>query len=157
MRVSILWESGAPRLPFHLRIRLRKVLKRAAGVERIPAATLVQLIFTDDEGIKAYNRRYRGIDAATDVLSFPQFQPGETIAGPDLPGIEKTPLGDIVVSHPRGVAQAASYGHSAERELCFLALHGFLHLLGYDHEEEEERRRMERRSEEILSSLGIER
>lgn len=134
---------------------IRKVLKRAAKMERVPKATEIALTFTDDEGIQAYNRKFRNIDKATDVLSFPQFEPGTEIPREWLRGMDRTPLGDIIISYPRGLAQADTYGHSAERELSFLALHGFLHLLGYDHEEEAERQAMERRSEEILASLGV--
>ncbi len=126
-------------------------------MENIPKATEVYVAFTDDLGIKEYNRKYREIDKATDVLSFPQFTPDEKIPAAPLPGMERTLLGDIVISYARGLVQAETYGHSPERELSFLALHGFLHLIGYDHEEEEERQEMEERSEEILASLGVER
>ncbi len=126
-------------------------------MENIPKASEVHLIFTDDLGIKEYNCQYRQLDTATDVLSFPQFLGKEEIPLQPLPGMERTPLGDIIISYPRGLAQADAYGHSPERELSFLSLHGFLHLLGYDHENEEEREEMEKRSDEILASLGVER
>lgn len=72
---------------------------------------------------------------------------------PELPAL----LGDIVLSVPRAQAQAEEYGHSFEREMCFLAAHAALHLIGYDHENEDERAQMETRQREVLSALGIER
>ena len=72
---------------------------------------------------------------------------------PELPAL----LGDVILSVPRAQAQAEEYGHSFEREMCFLAAHAALHLIGYDHEDEQERERMEARQREVLSSLGIER
>lgn len=105
----------------------------------------VALLVTDDAGIHRMNREFRGIDRATDVLSFP--------AGEEDGGF----LGDIAISLERARAQAAEYGHSLARELSFLAVHGTLHLLGYDHIEEGERAEMFGIQEKILDKMGMKR
>ncbi len=87
----------------------------------------LSLLLSDDEGIRELNRCFRGVDRATDVLSFPQ---GE---GPQAPGAPR-PLGDVVISVERAEAQARERGHSLEREVGELLLHGILHLAGYEHE-----------------------
>ena len=101
----------------------------------------ISLLLTDDLTIHALNKAYRGIDAPTDVLSFPLS--------------EDDALGDIVISMERAVAQAAEYGHSFERELAFLVVHGMLHLLGMDHMTEDERRSMEKTQRQILAVMGL--
>jgi len=100
----------------------------------------ISLVFTDDEGIARLNMMYRGIDQPTDVLSFPMGRPL---------------LGDIVISLERAVSQAREYGHSLQRELAFLTVHGALHLLGLDHESKSDRKRMESYQKQILFVLGI--
>ena len=134
------------------------LLRYAADVEGVPDFYTVTVGFTDDEGIRRYNREFRHIDRSTDVLSFPlttgraEWQ-GESF--PALPGMERPSLGDILISVEHCFAQAAEYGHGTEREMCFLALHGFLHLLGYDHIEEEDRLLMEATAERYLAALGV--
>ena len=103
----------------------------------------------------------REIDRATDVLSFPMFDlapgehPGEEDADPDT-GL--VPLGDMCISLQRARAQAQEYGHSFEREVCYLCVHSVLHLLGYDHlDEGEMKRQMRTREEEIMKQLKLER
>lgn len=110
---------------------------------------------TDDDRIHELNREYRGVDAPTDVLSFP-LEPteSESVAFVLPPGAVRH-LGDLVISWPRAVAQAAEYGHSVEREAAYLAVHGLLHLLGYDHERPDEARIMRGREETILTPLGL--
>lgn len=125
------------------------LLRYAARVENVRHRS-VTIHFCDDDTIRRYNRQYRQIDKVTDVLSFP-LEPYDFEV---LPGLPLPSLGDIVVSLPRCKAQAAEYGHSYERELCFLTLHGFLHLLGYDHETIAERMEMEARAETILAARG---
>ena len=137
---------------FHIFFILEKIKKtiRTAVEAEYPNHTFeLNIFFCDDETIRSYNREYRGVDRATDVLSFPMFDFGT----PELPAL----LGDIVLSVPRAQAQAEEYGHSFEREMCFLAAHAALHLIGYDHENEDERAQMETRQREVLSALGIER
>jgi probable rRNA maturation factor len=107
----------------------------------------VTLVVTDDEGIRALNRDFLGLDAPTDVLSFgAQEDSGSFIAAPEMGSY----LGDVIVSYPRAVAQAEERGHPVQQELNFLVVHGVLHLLGYDHADEEEKAVMWARQEAIL-------
>lgn len=110
----------------------------------------VAVTICDNEYIRDLNSQYRGIDRATDVLSFP-------LSDFDIPAGPKS-LGDIVISIDKAITQAEEYGHSLRRELCFLCVHSTLHLLGFDHEVgEEERIKMEKMQEEILQALNISR
>lgn len=140
----------------------RQVLSRAVqraieygDLPTAPGTVYLSLMLTDDDTIATLNRDHRGIDAPTDVLSFPQHDDlGAQTVEPDGPPLA---LGDIVVSLPRTIEQAARYGHSRERELGFLLVHGLLHLLGYDHEVPEDAVEMEARQEDVLHSLGLRR
>lgn len=113
----------------------------------------VSVALVDDPTIARLNARFRGVAAPTDVLSFPLEEPGEP--EPEAAAGEPRLLGEIVISVPRAVAQAREYGHSVERELAYLAVHGCLHLLGYDHEDEASRRRMREREEAALGACGL--
>ena len=106
----------------------------------------VSLSVVGDKEQHALNLEYRGVDRTTDVLSFP-LEEGR----PTEPGL----LGDIVISAPQAKRQAEEYGHSLQREMCFLAVHGTLHLLGYDHETPDEDAQMQRLQEDVLGALGI--
>ncbi|MBP3401261.1 MAG: rRNA maturation RNase YbeY [Selenomonadales bacterium] len=132
--------------------RIIEVLEETARVHEVDDLAEVSLMFTDDETIHEMNREYRGIDRPTDVLSFAleEGEEEEIYGGP-----EENLLGDIIISVETATRQAEEYGHSVEREMAFLALHGMLHLLGYDHMEEEERKEMRAQEEAILASLGI--
>jgi len=120
-------------------------------------------MITDDENIRELNREHREIDRATDVLSFPMLElsPGQKIEVSPLeidPSTGAVMLGDIAISLERMCEQAKEYGHSEERELSFLTVHGILHLLGYDHERSEEDEKLHfSRQEEILDEMGIKR
>lgn len=113
-----------------------------------PGTAEVSVALVDDEYIRRLNRAYRGKDSPTDVLSF-AFREGD-----QLPGGEEL-LGDVVVSLEAARRQSLDYGHSYEREVAFLVVHGVLHLLGYDHQDEEGRRAMRDREEAVLSRLGL--
>ncbi|CAB3391213.1 rRNA maturation RNase YbeY [Kyrpidia spormannii] len=127
------------------------VLEEAASREGVEAAE-VSVVLVDDERIHELNRDYRGVDRPTDVLSFAmregEGEPVQTEEGREL-------LGDIVISVETAERQANQYGHSLRRELAFLAVHGFLHLLGYDHQSPEQEQVMFGKQEEVLSALGI--
>ncbi len=139
-----------------------RVLRRAVEFERdeLPAgaATVyISLVLTDDAGIAAINRDYRGIDAPTDVLSFPQHEDLMVDTLPQAPEGAPLMLGDIIVSLPRAEEQAREFGHSRAREFGFLLVHGLLHLLGYDHEGQDDAAVMEARQDAVLDSLGLRR
>jgi probable rRNA maturation factor len=132
---------------------IERCLVAGAEIEQLPP-TEVSVTLLDDEGIQRLNREYREVDRPTDVLSFPLWEPNELWESVDG---EPVSLGDIFISVPRAEEQAAEYGHSFERELGFLAVHGFLHLLGYDHSTEAEEKEMFTRQEEILERVGLKR
>ena len=127
---------------------IEKILSLYGGKTCENALTAeVNIIFVDETEIKALNRRFRKIDSVTDVLSF------EALSKPDKDG--RLALGDIAVCPQRAFEQAESYGHGALRELAFLAAHGTLHLLGYDHKNKEEEAEMLSAQEKALDELGI--
>lgn len=109
------------------------------------------IILTDEEGIHKINREYRNIDRATDVLSFPMFQPDEIKEAKKREEV----LGDIIVCIPIVKKQAIEYEHSEEREFAYMLVHGFYHLMGYDHMVEEDKIKMRDKEETVLSKLGI--
>ncbi len=142
-----------------LKALIRKTVRTALAAEGVELPCEVDVLVTSDRGIQALNRETRGVDAPTDVLSFPEFDlsPGVPPAPEDAdPGTGLVPLGDMAVSLERVRAQAKEYGHSNRRELAYLVTHSVLHLLGYDHLDEGPRKRqMREREEAILASLGI--
>ena len=140
---------------------LRKVIPAALEAEGVPFSCEVDVLFTDDAGIRAINLEQRGINAPTDVLSFPMFQltPGVPPAPEEVeadPGTGLVPLGDMVISLERARAQGEEYGHGPRRETAYLAVHSVLHLLGYDHlDEGPQKAQMRAREEAILARLGL--
>ena len=140
---------------------LRKVIRAALAAQGVDVPCEVDVLVTDDAGIRRINADMRDVDAATDVLSFPMFdlKPGDKPSGRDAdPATGLVPLGDMCISLERARAQAREYGHSARRELAYLAVHSVLHLLGYDHlDEGPMKAQMREREEAILAELGLER
>ncbi|APC48226.1 rRNA maturation RNase YbeY [Virgibacillus halodenitrificans] len=135
---------------------LQRLVEFAAKQEGISREAEVSINFVNNKEIQELNRNYRQKDTPTDVISFAMQEKvdGEIdIVGEDIPLI----LGDIVISIDKAKEQAADYDHSLERELGFLAVHGFLHLLGYDHMSHEEEKLMFKKQEAILGEFGIER
>ena len=112
----------------------------------------ISLSFVDNKEIHELNRMYRGIDRATDVLSFPMLSDDEFEIEIEL---EEKSLGDIVISLERAFEQSIDYNHSFEREVCFLVCHSMFHLLGYDHDTEENTKEMREKEEYILNKLSI--
>ncbi|WP_439647759.1 rRNA maturation RNase YbeY [Collibacillus ludicampi] len=145
-------------LPVDVDDLLTKAIMAAASYEGCETVD-VAVTIVDDETIRELNRTYRNKDASTDVLSFAMNESIEDepdIVYDDLEDeIEEQPLGDIVISLPTAIRQAEEYGHSLERELAFLAIHGFLHLLGYDHMNEEDEKEMFSRQRAILEQIGL--
>ncbi|WP_110111382.1 rRNA maturation RNase YbeY [Bacillus sp. CGMCC 1.16541] len=136
--------------------QLEKLLQMAAEVEGIKEEAEVSVTFVDNDRIQEINREYRKKDKPTDVISFALEEMGKgelQIIGQELPRV----LGDIIISIPKTHEQAEEYGHSFLRELGFLTVHGFLHLLGYDHETEEQEKEMFGKQKEILDAYGLKR
>lgn len=115
----------------------------------------VNVIFTNLENIRQINQTYRGIDKATDVLSFPMFEPEEIEVLKKTENHIEEVLGDIVIATEKVEEQAKEYGHSFKRELAYLLVHGFYHLMGYDHIKEEDKKKMRPKEEFILEQLKI--
>jgi len=137
-------------------LEIERVITFAARKQMVEAHSEVSITFVSNERIQEINREYRDKDKPTDVISFAMEELGEgevELIGADMPRV----LGDIIISIPKAIEQAEEYGHSFLRELGFLAVHGFLHLLGYDHMTEEEETEMFTRQKEILDEYGLKR
>ncbi len=139
---------------------IRKAVKTALEAEGGTVLCEISVLLTDDTGIQEINREQRGIDAPTDVLSFPMLEltPGTPLHTTEWaePDTGLTYLGDMVLSLDRIAAQAVEYGHSQQRELAYLTVHSVLHLLGYDHlDEEAQKAQMRGREEAIMALLEI--
>ncbi len=142
----------------------------AEGVDRLSAALeniaegddlSAELLLVSEEEIRELNARERGVDRVTDVLSFPSMDgvKGRPVLaderGECIDEAGRVFVGSIVICEKRAREQAAEYGHSLERELWYLAVHGVLHCLGYDHETEEEKREMRAKEEEVMAKLDL--
>ncbi|NLZ53751.1 MAG: rRNA maturation RNase YbeY [Thermoanaerobacteraceae bacterium] len=136
-----------------LKALIIKAANTALYVERVSKNVEVSIALVDDNYIQKLNNQYRHLEAPTDVLSFAMR---ETAHEEDsLNFSEEELLGDVVISLQRAKMQAAEYGHSFEREVGFLVVHGILHLLGYDHELDEEKTVMRQKEEEILKIMDL--
>ena len=136
---------------------VESILQYAAEAEAIEEPSELSVTFLTNEEIHDINREWRGKDAPTDVISFAFDEMGEEEMDFELDEDEPRLLGDLIISVERCREQAADYGHSFERELGFLAIHGFLHLLGYDHMTTEEEAVMTARQEEVLAHFELKR
>ena len=134
---------------------IKKAVNMALKAEKIDVPCIVSVMLTDEEGIRAVNREFRNVDAATDVLSFPmnELVPGEfnaEICERDM-DTGAVLLGDMMISVPRCEKQGEEFGHGYQREIMYLTVHSVLHLLGYDHVDEGEmKRKMRAREKEIM-------
>ena len=157
MNLKIDFENDQETVPvtYRLKMLIRAAVEATLDYEQYGNPVEVSVTFTDNEKIRALNQKFRGVDRATDVLSFPLF---------DYTGEQEEPpvdefvgmLGDIVISLEQAKKQAEEYGHGFEREAAFLTVHSMLHLLGYDHETgEEDEADMRRRQSEILERMGL--
>ena len=165
MTVTIEYEASE-KLSLPYEEIIRDVVEESLDYLSCPYEAEVNVLLTDNEGIHQINLDTRGIDAPTDVLSFPM---GDFEEPGDFSPLEEQPedyfnpdtgelmLGDIVISVDKVMEQAEKYGHSQTRELAFLVAHSMLHLSGYDHMEEEERLQMEQMQREILERRGYRR
>lgn len=133
---------------------INKVLDECFATEELKNTKLyISITLTTPEQIRKYNNEYRNIDKETDVLSFPMFEKEEISGLRDYEYEE--PIGDIVISVDRVKEQAIEYGHSFERELAYMVVHGFYHLMGEDHIKEEDKVQMRAKEENILNKLNI--
>jgi len=149
---------------FDYKSLLQRVVNGACDMVGCPYEIEVSIVVTQNNSIQEMNREYRGIDAPTDVLSFPMVtypDPGDFSqidkgsAADFNPETGELLLGDIMLNYDRVISQAEEYGHSIQRELAFLTAHSMLHLFGYDHIEEAERLVMEEKQETLMEKLGI--
>lgn len=152
--------------PFDIEKIIESAVIATLKYERCNYDAEINVLITDAEKMKEYNSCYRGIDAPTDVLSFPAvdyIQPADfSIAEDDKnsyfnPETDELVLGDIILCHDRIISQAKDYGHSILREFTFLVVHSMLHLLGYDHMNEEDEKLMFFHQDQIMNELGISR
>ena len=156
-------EEGELTLPLSCREVAEEVIETALDMAGCPYEAEVSLLLTMDVQIREMNTQFRGIERATDVLSFPMVDypaPGEfgfleEDEGYFNPESGELSLGDIVISKEKVISQAEEYGHSVLREYAFLLVHSVLHLTGYDHMEESERSKMEEKQDEIMKCLDI--
>lgn len=155
MRTKIYFENNQEKevISYRLKMLIRRSVEAALAYEEIDDDCEVSVTFVDNEEIREINRKFRNIDRATDVLSFPLFdEDGMDAHVEELDCM----LGDIVLSLERAREQAAEFGHSFEREVAFLTVHSVLHLLGYDHElSDEDDADMRKRQTEIVENMGL--
>ncbi len=157
LKLKIYFENSQEKLPISYRLKMlvRDAIEASLDFEQFNNATEVSVTFTDNEGIHALNKKFRGVDRPTDVLSFPLFDYEGTSEEPPIDEMRGM-LGDIVLSLEQAQLQAESFGHSFEREVAFLTVHSMLHLLGYDHETgEEDEEDMRMRQRKIMDMLGL--
>lgn len=135
---------------------IEKVLGQAFCLEGIDTLNLyINVVLTNPKNIRKANKEYRNIDKETDVLSFPMFEKHEIEQMIKEGNVAEDILGDIIISIPRVEEQAKEYGHSFEREFSYMLIHGFYHLIGYDHMTEEEKDEMRKKEESVLNKLNI--
>ena len=149
MTVFITNEQDKIEIPAEWEEKINQVAAICLREDQLPEDVEVDLLFVDHEAIREMNLEYRDKDSATDVLSFPMYEPDE-----EIDDEEEVLLGDIVISLERAQEQCEEYGHSLEREVMYLLVHGLLHLAGYDHMEEEDKKVMRAQEEKLLAQIG---
>ena len=154
VKVIITDRQKKVRIPTGLRMLIRRACIAVLREEQFEGDSEVSVSFVDNEEIRKLNKEFRNIDSATDVLSFPLGENGVYDVNPDT-GAKL--LGDVVISMERAQEQAMEYGHSLEREVCYLTVHSMLHLLGYDHMEPKEKAEMRSKEETVMARIGLKR
>ena len=155
-KINITYDIFTVRQPLVTAI-IRKCIDTALKAEGVTADCEINVLITNDRGIRAINMASRNIDKATDVLSFPMFHlepgnpPKDWVEYLDAE-TELCPLGDMCISLERATAQAKEFGHSVKREVGYLTIHSMLHLLGYDHLDEGEQKKQMRTREEAIAA-----
>ena len=155
MKLKIYFENNQEKesLTYKMKMLIRRAIIATLEYEKVEEDCEVSITFCDNEKIRELNKKFRNIDKATDVLSFPLFD--EDSHDSLVPEIDCM-LGDIVISLERAKAQAEEFGHSYERETAFLAVHSVLHLLGYDHElSEADDADMRKRQSDVMENIGL--
>lgn len=146
-----------------MNLHLRKCIRAALDFQKVNVPCEINIMVTDDNGIREINRALRNIDKPTDVLSFPMFELTPGVLPEDWklyqdPDTGFVPLGDMAISLERAKAQAEEYGHSVKREVGYLTVHSVLHLLGYDHlDEGPMKKQMRAQEEKILAEIVLSR
>lgn len=152
VKLDISWEIDEEK---RLEEMIVKTAETALMIEGAKCDVDLSVVITDNENIREINNEQRNIDKATDVLSFPGYEKEdwEIVKESD----ELIYIGDIVISKEKVVEQAEEYGHSFDREFCYLVAHGMLHLMGYDHMVDEDKIIMRSKEEEVMKKLNLER
>lgn len=133
---------------------ITKIINKCFEIENLQESKIyISVTLTNSNNIKELNKKYRNIESATDVLSFPMFEK-EEIKEVLRVGIEEV-LGDIIISIEEVEKQAKEYNHSFERELAYMTVHGFYHLIGEDHVQKEEKKIMREKEEKVLNETGV--
>lgn len=152
VKLDISWEIDEEK---RLEDMIVKTAKTALMIEGAKCDVDLSVVVTDNENIREINNEQRNIDKATDVLSFPGYEKEEWESLKESD--ELIYIGDIVISKEKVVEQAEEYGHSFDREFCYLVAHGMLHLMGYDHMVDEDKVIMRSKEEEVMKKLNLER
>lgn len=159
MPVNVRNDQKKVKITPELRALLKNSVQETIKQSGIDFKYEITLVVTGNDGIRELNAAHRDIDSPTDVLSFPLlefdggfYEPDEFDFNPDTGRIE---LGDIVISIEKAIEQASEYGHPVEREMAFLAAHGALHLLGYDHADSDEEALMRKMQKSVMNKLGL--
>ena len=156
-KINLVFQQGSFRQKLVISANIRTCINAVLKAEGVTVKCEINVLVTDDAGIREINRTSRNIDSATDVLSFPMFElaPGELPQDwteYEDPDTGLVPLGDMCISLERAVAQAKEFGHTTRREVGYLTIHSMLHLLGYDHLDEGPQKRQMRAREEAIAS-----
>ena len=156
-KINLVFQQGSLRQRLVISANIRTCINAVLKAEGVTVKCEINVLVTDDAGIRQINKTSRSIDSATDVLSFPMFElsPGELPADwteYEDPDTGLVPLGDMCISLERAVAQAKEFGHTTRREVGYLTIHSMLHLLGYDHLDEGPQKRQMRAREEAIAS-----
>lgn len=158
VKLNISCDHFSLRIPV-IRSIISRCIEATLEAEKVPVACEINVLITNDAGIRAINKGARNIDKPTDVLSFPMFEltPGQISEDWESyidPGTGMCPLGDMAISLERAIMQAKEFGHSVRREVGYLTIHSVLHLLGYDHlDEGEQKAQMRAREEKIAGTI----
>lgn len=150
MSAVITNEQDKINIPENWQGKMEQIVELCLQQEEINSKAEVDILFVDNETIREMNLEYRDKDSATDVLSFPMYEADEYIEDE-----EEILFGDIVISLERAQEQCEEFGHSLEREVMYLLVHGLLHLAGYDHMEEEDKQQMRQQEEKLLAVIGV--